>query len=68
MDTTPETVYFVEPSRGILRLLRDLTLIWILGAVAMAAALSAAIWLIYNRRKKNRIGPDGLRHSKYYEE
>ncbi|HHX53855.1 MAG TPA: leucine-rich repeat domain-containing protein [Clostridiales bacterium] len=69
VDTTPETVYFVEPSRGIFGASsEDLTLIWILGAVAAAAALSAAIWLIYNRRKKNRIGPDGLRHSKYYEE
>ncbi|NLB15890.1 MAG: leucine-rich repeat domain-containing protein [Clostridiales bacterium] len=69
VDTAPETVYFVEPSNGIFGASsEDLTLIWILGAVAAAAALSAAIWLLYNRRKKTRVGPDGMRHSKYYEE
>ncbi len=69
IDTSPETVYFVEPAKGIFNVSdEDLTLIWILGAAAVAAALSAAIWLGFNRRKKSRIGSDGLRHSKYYEE
>ncbi len=72
-----ETVYFVEPKPTVFeRISADLTLVWILGGVAVACAVAAAVYLLVTKiratgyvrpRQARKKIEDGERHSKYYD-
>ena len=72
-----ETIYFVEPKPTVFeQISADLTLVWILGGVAVACAAAAAIYLAVTKirstggarpRREKKKKDNGERHSKYYD-